>query len=287
MKKMLLLALASLLATGAAAYNDHRGHNLDSLERVVARWTPDAVDRAGSQELIALNDAYRELMLGYQILNQEKFVYYTRKALEISRRQGWEAANADALRYLGQYFYAHEQYDSALVYFNQALASVEKMEAGATSPTAPDGYSQTTIDDNKSALYGAIGNLYNMMDDIPTAMDYYEKAGEIFEKNGWNESNSILYYNIGETWVDEGEFQKARNAYDKSMEYAEASGDTLMIVNVWKGYGRLYAEQGRSWKSLNYLRKAEAYYATHPTEGDNFRTENLNYMQEVLSRQKR
>ena len=125
-----------------------------------------------------------------------------------------------------------------------------------------------------------------MMDSIPQAMDYYEKAGAIFEKYGWNESNSILHYNMGETWIDEGELGKARAEYDKAMAFAEASGDSLMIVDVWKGYGHLYAEQGKTWKSLPYLRKADAYYAAHPDYAPGFRTENLGYMQEVLSKQK-
>jgi DNA-binding CsgD family transcriptional regulator len=288
MKPLLPFLLAFVLATlPSLAYNDHRGHNLDSLERAVAVWTPDAVDKASEQELVQLNRAYRDLMMGYQVLNQEKFQFYARKALQISRRQGWNSANADALRHLGEYFYAHDQYDSALVCFNGALRCTDLMEAGSTSPTHPDGYTEREIDDTRSALYGAIGNLYNMMDSIPRAMDYYEKAGRIFEKYGWNESNSILHYNMGETWVDEKDFRKAGKEYDKALEYAQASGDSLMIVNVWKGYGRLYAEQGRNRKSLKFLRKADAYYAAHPDYSPGFRTENLDYMKEVLSRQKR
>ncbi|MBR4735636.1 MAG: response regulator transcription factor, partial [Bacteroidales bacterium] len=59
-----------------------------------------------------------------------------------------------------------------------------------------------------------------------------------------------------------------------------------MIVDVWKGYGRLYMEKGQTRKSLSYLRKADAYYAAHPDFAPNFRTENLDVMKEVLSRQK-
>ncbi len=288
MKRLLLLLL--LMAWGASwttAYNDHRGHNLDSLERAVARWTPDAVDKASVEELIQLNRAYRDLMLGYQQLNQEKFLFYARKALQISQKQGWNLANADAQRYIGQYYYGHEQYDSALVYFNHSLQYIDRMAAGAISPTNPNGYDQRDIDDQRSALYGAIGNLHNVMGDIPKAMEYYRKAGEIFEKYGWNHSNSILHYNMGETWVDEGQMRKARKEYDKAMDFALASGDSLMMVNVWKGYGRLYLEQGRTWKSLKYLRKADAYYDTHAIAESGSRTENLDYMKVVLSRQKR
>ena len=282
----LTITVSALMSAVAGAYNDHRGHNLDSLERVVAKWTPDAIDRASTGELIDLNNACRDLMLGYNPINGEKSVFYARKALSISRPRGWMASNADAYRYIGLQFYGHEEYDSAMVYYKAALICVDSMANGAVSPTDTVGYPQHVIDDHYSALYGSIGNLYNMMDSIPQAMHYYEKASELFDKNGWNESNSILWYNIGETWIDEGDMRKAKAAYDKAMEYAEASGDSLMIVDVWKGYGRLYMEEGKTWKSLPYLRKADAYYAAHPNHAPNFRTENLDYMQTVLSRQK-
>ena len=286
-RSLLLLLIAVLSMPRTSAYNDHRGHNLDSLERAVAQWTPDAIDKASLEDLLNLNRAYRNLMLGYNVMNGDKCIFYARKALSISHPRKWYAADADAYRYIGQTFYGREQYDSARVYYMASLAATDAMAEGATSPTDTAGYSQNMIDDYYSALYGSIGNLYNMMDSIPQAMDYYEKAGAIFEKYGWNESNSILHYNMGETWVDEGEMDKAKSEYDKAMAFAEASGDSLMIVDVWKGYGRLYAEQGKTWKSLPFLRKADAYYAAHPDYAPGFRTENLNYMQTVLSLQKR
>ena len=276
--KRVLAVITLLLGLAAASYgyNDHRGHNLDSLERVVARWTPDAVDKASDEELVKLNRAYRDLMLGYNVLNGEKSLF----------PRGWYAADSDAYRYIGQIYYGREQYDSARVYYLASLAAVDAMAAGATSPTNQEGYTEREIDDYYSALYGSIGNLYNMMDSIPQAMDYYEKAGAIFEKYGWNESNSILHYNMGETWLDEGDFRKARAEYDKAMAFADASGDSLMIVQAWKGYGRYFNEKGRTRKSLSYLRKADSYYAAHPDFSPVFRTENLDVMKEVLSRQK-
>jgi len=285
-RKTTLILLLLLAGLGTRAYNDHRGHNLDSLERVVARWTPDDLEQASDQQAQEMNRAYRDLMLGFSTLNGEKTVFYARKALSVSRPRGWKAADADAYRYIGQHFYGREQYDSAMVYFKDALAAVDAMAAGAASPTAPDGYPEREIDNCYSALYGAIGNLHNMEGNIPEAMVYYEKAGEIFEKYGWNESNTILHYNMGETWVDEGDFRKAKSEYEKALDFAVASGDSLMMVTVWKGFGRLYTEQGKTRKALPYLRKADAYYAAHAQEEPSARAENLDYMKEVLSRQK-
>ena len=167
----IILLLIVLTSARGFAYNDHRGHNLDSLERVVAHWTPNAIDKASDTKLVTLNRAFRDLMLGYSALNGEKCIFYARKALSISEPMGWEEANADACRYLGQCFWAAEQYDSSLFYYRKALSAVERMAGGATSPTNPEGYSEKEVDDTRSALYGAIGNLYKMMDSIPQAMD--------------------------------------------------------------------------------------------------------------------
>ena len=287
MKKTLTLILFSLLATVVFGYNDHRGHNLDSLERAVARWTPDAVDKASDEELINLNIAYRDLMLGYKQISLEKSIFYARKALGISRPRGWRAADADALRYLGQFFYAREQYDSAMVYYNASLAAVDAMAAGAASPTNSKGYSEQLIDDYYSVLYGAVGNLYNEMGNIPVAMDYYAKAGAIFDKYGWNESNSVLWYNIGETWMDEGELAKAKKAYEKAVDYAKASADSLMLIVAYKGLGRLYTEEGQTRKALRHLREVNAWYTVHPEDGPEFRRENLELIDMALTQQKK
>jgi DNA-binding CsgD family transcriptional regulator len=288
MRRLILsLVLVAFAALPAHAYIDHRGHNLDSLERVVAPWTPDAIDAASPDELAALNRAYRDLMLGYEPINGEKSVFYARKAIAISRKRGWTNATGDAARHIGQHFYAQELYDSALVYFRESLDCVEKMAAGAVSPESSEAYAEKTVDDNRSALYGAIGNLYNVMGDIPTAMDYYRKAGAIFDKYGWNESNSVLYYNIGETWLEEKDHKLALSAYEKSLGYARTAGDSLLVANALKGLGGLYMDTGKTWKALRCLEEADRYYSLHDDQEFRFRMENLDFMSQVLQAQKR
>jgi DNA-binding CsgD family transcriptional regulator len=118
-------------------------------------------------------------------------------------------------------------------------------------------------------------------------MEYYRKAGEIFDKYGWNESNAILYYNIGETWVDEGDFPAAEKAYLRSLDYGTAADDSLMVAMARKGLGRLYMEKGRTWKSLRYLHAAEEYYSAHEREEVGFAKENYEYMSAALLAQRK
>ena len=278
-KRIRILTLVLLLAAVAPrsqAYNDQRVEKLDSLERAVAPWTPDRIDKASDDELAKLNRAYRDLMRGYSVLNGEKSNFYSRKALAISVPKGWEEASYDAYRYLGQNFYGAGQHDSAKVCYLKALDCIKRMDD-----------TEKAIDDALSATYGAIGNLYNEMDSIPQAMAWYSKAGEIFDKYGWNESNTILHYNIGETWLDLKEYKKAKEAYEKALDYAGQSKDSLYIVMAWKGLGRYYAERRQNGKALPYLRNAQDYYAGHPDLSPVFRTENLEFIEDVLSRQKK
>ena len=159
------------------------------------------------------------------------------------------------------------------------------MAGDAISPTNPEGYSEKEVDDTRSALYGAIGNLYNMMDSIPQAMNWYRKAGAIFDKYGWNQSNAILYYNIGETWVEQGSLRKAAQAYEKALAYAQ--GDSLIVAIAQKGLGQVYMEEGKTWKALRYLHQADAYFSAHDKEELTFTKENYEYMSAALLAQRR
>ena len=72
---------------------------------------------------------------------------------------------------IGQHHWAAGQTDSAMTYFNKALAIADRMTLKEPLPGKPDGYKQSTIDDAYSGVYGAIGNLYASMDSIPQAME--------------------------------------------------------------------------------------------------------------------
>ena len=288
------LCLTSLLAgllliqnPARADYTDHRGHNVDSLEAVVAAWPAERIAAATQEEYASLVGAYEDLMRGYQQINRVKSIYYARKLRELAEPKNYLRTMVSADKMVGQHFWAAEQYDSAAFYFKRALGYVERMAAGEKSLPTDKEYDPETIDDARSGLYGAIGNLYNMMDSIPTALEYYAKAGAIFEKYGWNESNSVLWYNIGETWVDEHDYKQARPAYEKSLAYARVANDSLLAANALKGLGGLYMDLDKPMRALRYLREADKYYSLHEDQEFMARLENLGFMEKVLSAQNR
>ena len=264
MKRLLLLVC--LLIVGAqvsSAYTDHRGHNVDSLERVVAGWTPEKVAVATQEESEGLIRAYYELMLGYRNINPDRSSLFAKKCYELARRWNWLQKMEDGLSGIALMFYGNGQYDSALVYYNRSLEVVDRMAAGETSLTSDQPYDEVSVDDSYSLVYGAIGNTYSMMDSIPVAMEYYRRAGELFEKHGWLESCAILWGNMGETWREEGNLKEAKTCYDKCLDYAMASGDSLQISFAMLGLAAYYHQLGRNNRALSYYEKAYSYYSQH------------------------
>lgn len=289
MKKAALI-LTLFLLSGAISYGqytDHRDHELDSLETVVAPWTQARMASATPEEKSMLADAWDELMWGYSNINPGRSLYFARRNLELCLQEKWLNQALQSAKMIGQHHWAAGQIDSAMTYFNRALAIADRMALKGPLPGKPDGYRQSTIDDAYSGVYGAMGNLYASLDSIPQAMEYYRKAGELFEKNGWNESTSVLYQNMGETWLEAGNLKKAEPCYNKALRFGEVAEDSLLIAKARAGLGALYLVQGKTSKALQQLKAADEYFSTHEDQEYRSRLYTLDVTGKVLEAQKR
>ena len=160
-KRPLFALLLAALSLQAPAYIDHRSTKVDSLEAALASQNPP--------KGIDLLLAYEKLMIGYLPYNSEKCEDYARKVLALSYKVNGLRVRQNALRHIGLLRYGHEQFDEALDYFHQALATVDTMATDRR-------YVQSEIDDDRSALYGSIANVYNMQDKAHLAIHYYQLA---------------------------------------------------------------------------------------------------------------
>ena len=280
MKKFLLSCLAFVVLSSAsyADYTDHRGYNIDSLETVVAGWTPERLAVASEEACSSIIRAFSDLMWAYNNVNPDRAAYFARKGLSLARSHDYLYRIIESNRILGQYHFRHGQYDSALFYYQAAEAVLPSMEGK---------YPQGNIDDAASALYGTIGNLYVEMDSIPKAMEYYTKAGEIFDQYGWNESNAVLYFNMGETWLERKDYTEARTCYEKSLQYGTTSGDSLWMSMPHVGLAAVFLQHGRTGKALQHLQVADLYLSRHEDQEYRNRIEQLDVMGRVLAQQKR
>ncbi|MBO7385883.1 MAG: tetratricopeptide repeat protein, partial [Clostridia bacterium] len=218
---------------------------------------------ATPEEKSMISDAWHDLMWGYSDINPGRSLYFARRDLELCLQEQWLNQAFQAARMIGQHHWAAGQIDSAKAAFARAHAIVDRMALKEPLPGKPEGYRQETIDDAYSGLYGALGNLYASIDSIPQAMEYYRKCGELLEKNGWTESCSVLYQNMGETWLDAGELKEAQACYDKALRYGRAAEDSLLVAKAQAGLGALCLERGRTARALQLLKAADGYFSTH------------------------
>lgn len=270
-----------------AQYNDHRDRQLDSLENVVAGWTPERLASAPYETKAGVCLAFSQLMYGYERINPDRAMYAARRTFSLGTELGSLYQPYLAAKFIGQLFYNKEQYDSTITYYRAALGYLDRMAAGEAGPDTPEGYPQERIDDAASSLYGNIGNLYYETGSLPQAMLYYAKAGEIFEKYGWKVSSSILEHNMGDIWAAEGNDAKAVECYDTAIRYARQAGDSLWVASPKMGLGALYMRQGKVTKALRYLREADEYYSRHQDQEYFDRLATLDIMGQAYRTQKR
>jgi len=275
-----LFFIILLIPTLSWGYMDYRGRNLDSLEQVAARFTPDRLAAAAPEEKDAYVRLCRDLAWALLNLDGAKTDYYARQAIQAARPDDFDTVY-DMSILIGQCFWSQERYDSARVHYMRAQDSMMAIEArGDTLDQAS----------RKARLWGTLGNFYAMQDSLEQCMFYYGKAGEIFEQRGWLEDGSILYRNMGEIYLDGGEMRKSRQAYDKSLALAQRSGDSLMIAGTLSGLGRWFHENGQTRKALKCLTEADAYYSDHPREESVGRADTLAVMSDsyrLMSRHSR
>lgn len=264
-------------------YTDHRNRQIDSLENVVALWTDARIAQSSVAELEELSLAYKDLVFGYESINPSRSEHFARKLWALSGRTHNLKNAYYATDAIGRHLWAGDQLDSADWYFRQALSCVDRM---ALTVGKVGGYGQDEVDDCYSRLYGALGNLSYSRDDIPGLMEYYQKAGEIFEKYGWNESNAVLWHNMGSVWYDEGDLDKARECYEKSLHFGTVAGDSLWMASPKLGLAEVYFRQGKTTKALQYLKEADEYYSKHDDLEFRDRIATLDVMGKVLEAQK-
>lgn len=235
----------------ASAYTDHRGVNIDSIEHVLKGKNPPQGEK--------LMRCYLDLIRGCLGQDTRKHEEYCHKALALTYRLDAKNARESVFYNLGLQNYGQEKWQEAERYFMQALAVTDSMVGDKR-------YKESDIDDNRSQLYGALGNLFNLQDKHLLAIEWYQKAMPIFEKNGWLESQTILHHNLGELYNTMGNNAKAIEEYEKAVRMGAKSGDSLMMALPLKGLVKIYLAEGNYEKTQQTLMPAYQYYHAHSKE---------------------
>jgi len=232
---------------------DHRDRPIDSLEHWLATNPPTGWELA---------HVYRNLMWGYQQINVQKSMEYARKCVETAISINRYDFEAFGYMMLGLNYYSLLQYDSAMFYYHKVLEAAERMR------NFPKEYSESDVDTEFSTAYGNIGNIYNMQSKYHEAIEYYQKALPIFEKNQRKERQALAYFNIGELYRSMDNYEQAEINFLKMDSLSNIVGDSLFIVWAKYGLSSLYVNTKEYEKALQNAEIAYNYSFSHPEEGE-------------------
>lgn len=238
----------SFLSLNMMGYSDHRDRKIDSLEHVLKQET-----RLTWEERVR---AHSELMWGYINTDGSRTVKHAKAILSLTKNGKGLLSRHYAYRLIGQCAYGACLYDSAMHCYE--IAEQVAMQMG----DCPE-YTQTDVDDALSSLYGTIGNTLNMQGMTTLALEYYLKALKIFEREGWHESEAILYYNVGEMFLEMGNNEEAHRYYLLSQKAAAQTNDSLIQIMPLQGLSMSLLNLNKPDSAMEAARVTLDYYLAH------------------------
>lgn len=248
---LLFFIMLACTNTVWAEYKDHRNRGVDSLEQVLLNNPPK--DQA---DMIRL---YDNLAWGYLELNEQKSTKYARAGLVIAEKiKAYKSIN-NFHRILGMHHWGNSRYAEAESELMLAQKAVEMMRQCGN-------YDDQDIDDQASALYGTLGNLYNTLGKGAKALDYYHRALRIFTKYDWKESQVVAYTNMADLYYCMGNMSHAMDYFLKADSIAKLSKDSLMESLALRGMAKVAKNEGKYAEAWKYIRKVYDNLSAHPDE---------------------
>jgi tetratricopeptide (TPR) repeat protein/CHAT domain-containing protein len=101
-----------------------------------------------------------------------------------------------------------------------------------------------------------IGFLYDALDQMQKALEYYEKAIPISQALGDRAEETEALNNIGTVYYALGQMQKALEFYEKALTIRKAVGDRAGEATTLNNIGAVYYALGQMQKALEFYQKA-------------------------------
>lgn len=155
----------------------------------------------------------------------------------------------EVYRILGGIYLLFQQLDSASYYYTPALNLAQQLYGPKDKKVA-------------SALFN-LGYVKRYQDDLPAALDLYEKAREIHLKNNIQSPTlSNIYQGIAEIQNTKGDFgqalKEAHQAYKIALDFYDE--DHLEIANIHYLFGAIHQTRGDWELVIEHFGKAQAIY---------------------------
>ncbi|MEO5990118.1 MAG: tetratricopeptide repeat protein, partial [Ferruginibacter sp.] len=149
-------------------------------------------------------------------------------------------AVANFSRIIGEAYYFKGLYDSAAIYYFQALQDVKKSGSKLTS----------------GKIFNNLGKFYRKTKDYDRALQNYAEALQIYKDIGNEVELATILNESGVVFEYMGNYEEALTRYYKSLETREKLNDQLGKSYSLNFIGNVYAQQKKYDKALDNLNEA-------------------------------
>jgi tetratricopeptide (TPR) repeat protein len=100
------------------------------------------------------------------------------------------------------------------------------------------------------------GYYYKKKGDFTLAIEKFEEAARIFEKNGKNSSLAGAYNNLGAVYVDKGDYQQSMRYLIKALKICDKTNDEILKAKTLLNIGLIFNYQKNFKEAIAYYSKS-------------------------------
>lgn len=112
----------------------------------------------------------------------------------------------------------------------------------------------------KTILYNAIGNVYEYLPKLDSAILIYDMGLTYAKRMGSFHHQAVTQNNLGNMYIKMGEFEKGQLQLEEALSAAKADSNDLFIASISANLANVYEEKGEFELSLQLLLDALAVY---------------------------
>jgi tetratricopeptide (TPR) repeat protein len=170
-------------------------------------------------------------------------VFYE-KAVHLSRKTKDRLNEAAALRKLAVWNIDKEDYDSALELLTKS-SEINRQNQHILQHRY-----------NLACDYFDIGLVFSNKDDFPAAEEFYRKSRILFERLNLKNELSDCYFNLGELYLCEKQYEKALGSYLAGLKIDLDQGNRRNLASGYNMIGELFLEMDNFIDAESYFNKA-------------------------------
>ncbi|UCE14255.1 MAG: tetratricopeptide repeat protein, partial [Candidatus Heimdallarchaeota archaeon] len=146
-----------------------------------------------------------------------KAVENFRKSLDLNKKIGYKKGIAGSLKSIGGYYLSQGELNKAKEHVQKSLSLIRDL-IGDQEETAQ--------------MFNLLGIISIYKGELDKALSNFRKSVKIFEDLENQAGRSVLLNNIGQTYSEMGEYQKARDCFEQALEISRQEKKDSMIVEV-------------------------------------------------------